>query len=189
VQKVTHAVVSSRYTEYNMQNVKNPVVNEKVADQITKTFVSALPKMPISMLSPKDLAVRMKENEESELDDVTKAKERLSLNKRTVLLEDRELNAGGWFNFGSPTAQMSYTPLPNNRGIQIALKNHRGEVVKCNLKNDGSNMYIANDIQTAMDIAETTNQNISFHTSSFGKWNASEWFDQAYVTLTPKKSK
>jgi len=69
------------------------------------------------------------------------------------------------------------------------MKNHREEVVKCNLvqlKRE-DNKHLAEYIQTALDIADRTNQIVKFHTSSFGQWSSTEWFNGAYVTLTPRK--
>ena len=168
------------------QSTKNPVISTDDAKSITNTFVSALPTLPVTMLNPNDLAIRMTENESSDKNDVDKLRERASLSARQTLLLDREVK-GGWFNFGQPTTQMKLVPLTHNGSIQVQLKNHRDETVKMNLKPNGANMHMANDIQTALDIAEVTNQNVSFHTSSFGNWNSSQWFDQAYVTFSAKK--
>ena len=165
---------------------KNPVLPEDDAKVIKTTFASAVPELPNSMLSPKAVADAMSALEaNTKLDEVTKKKRRYSLTKRDVLLQERDqAGKGGWFNFGVPTTKLSLTPLSGGR-IQLSMKNHRDETVKCNL-ND-KNMYLAYDIQTALDIGEATNQNVQFHTSAFGSWNASEWFDQAYVTFTAKK--
>jgi hypothetical protein len=168
------------------QAVKNPVIPEDDAKVIKKTFISATPELPNSMMSPKAVADAMSALEaDTKLDEVTYKKRRYSLTKRDALLQERDqVGRGGWFNFGVPTTKLSLTPLSGGR-IQLSMKNHREETVKCNLKDN--NMYLAYDIQTALDIGEATNQNVQFHTSAFGSWNASEWFDQAYVTFTPKK--
>jgi len=171
---------------------QNPVISKDDAKSITNTFVSALPTLPVTMLNPTDLAERMAENENSDKNDVDKLRERASLSARQTLLLDREVK-GGWFNFGQPTTQMKLVPLVHSNGrikggIQVQLKNHREETVKMNIKPNGSNMHMASDIQAALDIADLTNQNVSFHTSSFGNWNSSQWFDQAYVTFTANKS-
>jgi hypothetical protein len=169
-------------------STKNPVISEAEANAISVTFGSVLPLMPISMLNHEDVAKRSLENENSKENEVDKLAKRAVLTKRSAELLETQV-AGRWANFGVPTTGLMYTPLPDDRGIQISLKNHRGEVVKCNLRNKfgKDNTNLASDIQTAMEIATLTNSNISFHTAPSGNWKSTEWFAQAYVTLTPKK--
>ena len=169
------------------QAVKNPVVSKADAKIIQNTFVSATPKLPVSMMGFDDLATAMAENVTSDNSQVDKDRRRLTLSKRDVLLQDRAL-AGGWFNFGVPTSEMKIEA--NDYGkLQIILKNHRDEVVKCNLNTNGSNHYIATDLKKAFQIGSLTGCNVHVFTSTRGpdKWKATEWFDQVYVTFTAKR--
>ena len=170
------------------QSTKNPVISKDDAQLITKTFASIVPVLPISMLNPEDLAERMLENENSDANSVDKLQVRSLLTNRSAVLLEKQVE-GRWFNFGAPTTNLMYTPLPGNRGIQISLKNHRGEVVKCNLtdKFNKSNVHLANDIQTAMEIATLTNRNVSFHTAPDGNWSSAEWFATIYATFSNKQ--
>ena len=163
---------------------KNPVLPEDDAKVIKTTFSSAVQELPLSLMSPQAVAIAAAELEaDKKLDEVTKKKRRYSLTKRDVLLQERDVK-GGWFNFGVPTARLTYTPLSGGR-IQISMKNHRDETIKCNLNT--KNMYLAYDIEVALQRGEALNQNVHFHTSAFGTWSERDWFDQAYVTYTDKK--
>jgi len=169
---------------------KNPVITTDDAKAISNTFGSVVPKMPISMLNHNDLALRQAENEASQDTDVNKLKIRIKLIDRSSELLKEDLK-GNWHNFGVPTTNLMYEPLPGDRGIRISLKNHRSEIVKCNLSNGfklkENNMFLAKDIETALEIGTLTNHNVSFHTAPSGDWSSSEWFSKIYVTLTAKK--
>jgi len=162
----------------------NPVIPEADAKVIKTTFKSAVPELPISMLGFDALAELSAALEsDKSIAEETRKKRRFSLTKRDVLLQERDVK-GGWYNFGVPTTKLNYTPLSGGR-IQISMKNHRDEVIKCNL--NAKNMYLAYDIEVALQIGEALNQNVHFHTSAFGTWSEKDWFDQAYVTFTDKK--
>jgi len=172
------------------QATKNPVLNIKDAKAIEETFISVLPEVPTSVLSPQGVVDAQKANEEDgNKTEIDKLKTRAKLAKRNALLLDREIT--GWYDFGVPTAEMKIEASPS--GLQIVLKNHRNEVTTCKLyeKNDKgwSNMYLAQDLTTAFKIGKVLNANVHVYTSTRGdgKWKANEWFDQIYVTYTPKK--
>lgn len=166
------------------KTAKNPVIPEADAKVIKTTFASAVPELPNSLMSFDAIAEAGAALEaDTKIPEETRKKRRYSLTKRDVLLQERDVK-GGWYNFGVPTTKLNYTPLSGGR-IQISMKNHRDEVIKCNL--NAKNMYLAHDIQIALDIGEATNQNVQFHTSAFGTWSEKDWFDQAYVTFTTKK--
>jgi len=168
----------------------NPVISKTEAKAISATFGSVVPTMPISMLNHNDLALRQAENEASQDTEVNKLKMRIKLIDRSSELLKEDLRAN-WHNFGVPTTNLMYEPLPGDRGIRIGLKNHRGEVVQCNLNNNfklkENNMFLAKDIETALEIGTLTNHNVSFHTAPSGDWDSSKWFGKVYVTLTAKK--
>ena len=166
------------------KTAKNPVIPEVDAKVIKTTFKSAVQELPTSLMSPKAVADASAALEaDKKIDEVTRKKLRYSLSKRDVLLQERDVK-GGWFNFGVPTTKLTYTPLSGGR-MQISMKNHRDETIKCNL--NAKNMYLAYDIQIALDRGEALNQNPHFHTSAFGTWSERDWFDQAYVTYSDKK--
>lgn len=168
-------------------STKNPVISKDDAKLIDQTFASVQPVMPINLLNRKDLMDRMAELEATDKNVADKAKLRLPMSQRLKDL-DRVDSEEGWFDFGAPTTNLQFTTLDNDRGIQMHMKNHRGQIVKCNIdKLAPWNKSLPNHIETALQIAKATNQIAKFHTASFGKWSSEEWFATAYVTLVPRQ--
>lgn len=168
-------------------DTKNPVISKDDAKLIDKTFASVQPVLHANILNRKDATARLAEIEASDKNSADKAKARYPLSKRLNDLDVIDAN-DGWFDFGTPTTGLKYTSLNNERGIQISMKNHRDETIKCNLNRlKEYNRNLPEYIETALQIAEATNQIAKFKTASFGAWSTGEWFATVAVTLVPRK--
>jgi hypothetical protein len=161
---------------------KNPVLSQDTADTVVKTFVSALPKLPIGMMGPREVAAaKLNIEEDSSLDEADRKRLRLALSKRDTMLLEREL-AGGWFDFGQPT-KIDVVRTP--RGMQYQITNYRKQTLKCNVNK--YNLRLLSDLDKAILIADTKDQSVYLMTSAFGDYRVNEWFDSIWVKFKDTK--
>ena len=157
---------------------KNPVISEKVADTIVTTFPSALPKLPVSMMGPREVAAaKLSIEDDATLDESDRKRLRFALAKRDALLLERELGAsGGWFDFGQITKREIVT---THKGLRAQITNYRKQTLKCNLNK--YNLRLMSDLDKAILIAETNGQSVYLMTSAFGEYRLNEWFDSIWI--------
>ena len=162
----------------------NPVISSEVAETIVTTFPSALPKLPVAMMGPREVAAaKLSIEEDSSLDESDRKRLRFVLAKRDALLLERELGAsGGWFDFGQITKKEIVT---THKGLRAQITNYRKQTLKCNINK--YNLRLMSDLEKAILIAETNGQSVYLMTSAFGDYRLNEWFDSIWVKFKDAK--
>ena len=163
-----------------MQNVKNPVVSEEVAEQIATTFVSvnADARLPISMQSPQDLAISKADlDDDKSYDESTRNKIRLKIGRRENKLLERQVE-GGFLDFGQiVTSGIDVT----TKGLTAYLTNYKKQKIKMIVNKYTLN--VMSDLYKAQLIAEAKGKKLYLYTSAWGDYANTEWFDTIYVKL------